>query len=792
MSITQQKAIYYFQSYTDYFWQWEIDYIFDKNVIENVSDYRGGINCISVPDGITIAYKEQIEEILKAISANDLPPFGALILAFLATNSGEVSKTIDEQFKKIQKTFEDDLLFKNVYFEEAQCFLETLISLPKQYKKNKNRIDLFIFLFQEVKHGLSNKYGEAIVTCIQNKAFELNQCGRQTEITMSALSKDFNSLALLHERYPTVNALLKAWGKMVPVEIAPEDAEIETISDSPDLIQQLIDDPKTFFMGNLIKRIWSGIQLPMHYVHPGEMPLGGISDITNKGKFDNLLISEFANDDLIFLHRIANKEALFIRRETTPEEDLRTRIFLIDTTIKNWGTPKILSFATAFAFIHHPKNEMNFQPYAIGENYIQLAFEEKIDIIEGLQITSPLLDASSAILQFIDECEEENIEITLFTSPKTLQHATMQHVFNVHHDKFGGIITADTEGNIDVYKLKNSAKRLVKHIQLPLQELWAKPPSSRRKRQNTSQKEAPIIEYPLLYGYPNGYLTHFFTADTGYVLQKRGALYRMNDHDRGFNLVRTDVRFVTGMKKPLIATIRNDEFIIVSCNSSNKIIVKGEFHSHTFTGDYSKQSNASVKNLLVHENELYLITKKYYSADPVFLKIDTKHTFIDEITQPSNELKEHYKRCIDNYFAYFPGSIFTKIRSITITKSLEFVFNNLHKLHISDDYFLFQLDRKEEGNAAVATYISKTEFRFSNGSKIAIDKKGILAFLSPNPEIETFYLSSYIEITLAMATKTEFAGNEYFLPEDSNLKVSSVKDFKRKYIDPFIVNIINS
>lgn len=790
MSTAVQKAIYYFQSYTDYFWQWEIDYMFEKNIIEDVKDYQGGINCIAIPDGVTIAYKEQIEEIIKAISSNDLPPFGALILVFLVTNSGEVSNTIDELFEKIQKKFEDDLHFKHVYFEEAQNFLKTLISLPQKYKKGKNRIDLFIFLFKEVNHGFHKKYTEGILTCIKNKAFELNECSRKIEITMSALSKDFNSLALLDERYPTVNDLLKAWGKAVPIEIEPEDTEIEAISENPDLIQQLIEDPKTFFMGNLIKRIWSGIQLPMHYVHPGEMPLGGISDVTNKGNFDNLLISEFANDDLIFLHRIANKEALFIRRETTPEEDLRTRVFLIDTTIKNWGTPKILSFATAFALLHHPKNQMDFQPYAVGKTYTKLAFEEKNDIIEGLQITSPLLDASSAIEKFITECEEENIEITLFASPKTLQHANMQRVFNRYHDKFGGVITADTAGNIDVYKLKNGSKRLTKHIQLPLEELWANPPRAGRGKVNNTKKLEPIIEYPLLYGYPNGYLTHFFTTDTGYVLQKKGVLYKMNSQDKGFDIIKTDLHFIAGMKKPIATTIFEEELVAVGFNSSEELVIKNGYQSYKYKGDYSEQYKAFVRNLLVHEDELYLITKKYYSADPEFLKINLKHKFIDKVSSPSNKLKGVYEKIRSNYFSYFSGSVFTKIKSIAITKNLEFIFNDLHKLKIEDDQILFRLDRKDTEYSLFAEYVDRKEFSFGGGYKINIDKKGILTFSNPDPTITTFYLSSYIEMSLAMATDTEFAGNEYFLPEQSTLKVISVKEFKKKYIDPFIINII--
>lgn len=789
MSTDLQKATYYFQSYTEYFWQWEIDYMFDHGVIDEANDYHGGINCIAIPNGMTIAYKEQIEKVLQVLSMNDFPPFGALILTFLATNTGEVSLAIDKIFEDIKTTYEDGLVFKHVHLDEAQQFLKTLIALPRSYKKGKNRLDLFTFLFKDVKHGLSKKYADEILRCIQNKAFELNECDRQVEITMSALSKDFNSLALLHERYPTVNDLLKAWGKELIVGIDPEDAEVEKLSENPDLIQQLLEDPKTFFMGSLIKRIWSGIQLPMHYVHPGEMPLGGISDISNKGNFDNLLLSEYANDDLIFLYRVANKEALFIRRETTPEEDLRTRIFLIDTTIKSWGTPKIVSFATAFALIHHPKNEMNFQPYAIGENYTKLSFDDKLGIIEGLQITSPLLDASSAIEKFISESEDDTIEITLFTSPKTLQHAAIHRIFNLHADKFGGIITADTEGNIDVYKLKNGAKRLVKHIVLPLEELWAKPPSIRRRKTKRSSKELSTVSYPLLYGYPNGYLAHFFTTSTGYVLQKRGILYKMNSKYKGFEVEQERLHFVSGMKQTLTCTLFEGE-LIVCIIYENQLVFKTRDETYKFSGDYTLQSNSYIRNLLVFEDELYLITKKHYHAEPLFLKIDLDNHFISHADITSEALKDDYNTIISNYFGYFGGSVFTKIKTILITTELELMFNEKHRLVLEKDTVRYEVLKGAYTIIEEAVYVRRNEFVFQNGAEITIDKKGMLTF--SHKSFDTFHICSYVDIDLGMASDTEFAGNEYFLPENSNLKIISVDKFKQKYIDPFIVNIIDS
>lgn len=798
MSETQTKATYYFQSYADYFWQWEIDYMFSGTVIEDVHDFSGGINCISIPDGMTIAYKEQIEEVLQSVAPVGFPPFGALILTFLATNTGEVRVAIDEIFSEILTQHTNFSNVDHIDFSAAQAFLQNLIALPAQYKKGKNRADLFVFLFQTANHSLSSKYTNDILTTIKNQNFELNSCSEKTDITVSALSKDVNALALLHKRYPTVDALLKAWLKIEDIPVEPEDTEVEYFSEDPDLVQELIEEPKTFFMGSLIKRLWSGIQLPMHYAHPGEMPLGGISDITNKGKFDNILISEFANDDLVFLHRIANKEALFIRRETTPEEDLRTRIFLIDTTIKSWGTPKILLYATAFALIHHPKNEMNFQLYALADTFQDVKFDTKVNIIEALQIASPVLDAATAIETFINQCEEENIEITFFTAPKTLQHANIRKIFNKYHDKFGGVITADSQGNIDVYKMKSGSKRLSKHIQLPLAELWANP-TQRRKIRKKSNKEIPEndgVNYPLLYGFPVRSVVNFSDEKYTYVLQKNGSLFQTKTHAKGFRMLQKEIRFTTGIKQHKLATFYDGEVLLLYWRAGTfEMIFKTASKKCVFREDLREYKDVMIKNLICYEDEIYLVTKKYYSDDPVFTKFDLDERFYEKIEDPSAGLLKQHQDYLANQLSYFEGSVLTKITSITITKNLDLIFNGKHKLETGTDYAEYKLiSTTGKTDDEYTIYVNKRKMlgEFSNGSKITIDRNGIIKFESANDEIPTFYLASYIGISLAFATEDEFAGNGYFYADEFHQERIQVAQFRRKYLNPFLQNILDS
>jgi hypothetical protein len=64
----------YFQSYENYFWEWETD-----EDIAGDSGYHDN-NLISIPGVGAIAYRPYIMEILKELQPQGWPPFGALLM----------------------------------------------------------------------------------------------------------------------------------------------------------------------------------------------------------------------------------------------------------------------------------------------------------------------------------------------------------------------------------------------------------------------------------------------------------------------------------------------------------------------------------------------------------------------------------------------------------------------------------------------------------------------------------------------------------------------------------------
>jgi hypothetical protein len=86
-----------------------------------------------------------------------------------------------------------------------------------------------------------------------------------------------------------------------------------------------------------------------------------------------------------------------ISREIPPEENVFERIILIDTSLKNWGTPKVLSFASALAVIKHPKAHSECKVYALGQSSIAMTLDRVEEVIENLNLVSGILDISETL-----------------------------------------------------------------------------------------------------------------------------------------------------------------------------------------------------------------------------------------------------------------------------------------------------------------------------------------------------------------------------------------------------------
>lgn len=827
----------YFQSYEDYFWElkWHAD-----NDDEVVFTYE-------IFDGTTIAYSDYIFKILDFLSEQSIPPFGSLLLAVLATNhESSVIRTALYEFAKEKEKEFSKINLQNV--DAAMSFLNTLASVPAAYKSGNKALLLFETVFFNCHNRISSHKAQNIIQGFKDNINSYPYENEKIAFSKVNFVKDFRTLALLNIKFPTVESLLKEIENLPDDRSIAIEEEVAIQNQSPkekeDFVDQLIKEKSTFHVGALIKRIWSGLNIPLHHNTPSNQPLGGISDLVNKGSFDKLLISEFANDDLIFMSRLANGEALYMQREVPPEDDKFKRILLIDNTLMNWGNPKIIAFATALAIARHPKTDIECNLFALGSDYKEIRFENVHNVIEGLNNLSSRLDCSRGLDLYCNQAEDKKQEKELFLilSEDSLKTETMQKALYENFDALSYIITTSIDGEINFYKIKNKSRKHVQRIKLELEEFWKT--EKKIKNSETATNEPVPILYPLKRNYKQvfSYGTKFYSCQNGSLFSFMG-----RDVTKGFQKICSGIPLKEGefamyqnrLKEKIIVNLFNGMLSTfnTSTNDLKKSTLSGELNEITtlfvhneacyvtdgldyweVTTDYQfvkiaepdiKQEHENYKDLLAEFKHYYKNARNSYDVirklSQAFMNKAQQSIVVNDFTLTPKGFINDRGYGIDlirieesvNLILKHRGKqpieaikVLKNTLNISLSQANKIIDGNLQTiLNDVNNEYAWKIKQQIEKTGAVC-YIEVKGCKSQDGSSI-LNQDGILIFESSDKNIPKFYVPSIINKQTAFSTDYEFAGNEYFLPKNNNLTVITIDSFFEKYINPFVKTILS-
>lgn len=787
--------IIYFQSYLGYFWEWKTD--------EDVHDDTGyhENNLVSIPNVGAIAYRPYIIEVLKELQPQGIPPFGALLLVLYATQEGYLNfDGVSYYLKKLQEEAKSDLEIASIL-----NFMENLNQLGIFYKKGQNKILLLQTLFYNSHNRLAEMSGQLILKKFAKNPHLLSKSAEKIPVKPLFILKDTRVLVWLNEKFPTTESIIDSMkGFIHEPELEDEIVEEETtVESNKDFIQELIEDPKTFQIGSLIKRIWSGLKIPMRHLSPGEQPIGGISDMTNKGEFHRMLLTEFANEDEIFMSRVANNETLYIQREIPPEENVFERIILIDTSLKNWGTPKVLAFASTIAIIKHPKAHSACKVFILGQTSISISLDRVEDVVSNLNQVSSILEVSGALNQFFQEKHKaKDLEVFFITNQESLGNENIQKVIFENRDQLKFLVTTSADGELNFFKHHQGTRKHIQKIVLPLQELWANPPQRKQKGEHhsTRAKKTDVPKnYPILFPTPVNKIATFLYEGEFFILSNKKQLLKTYLSDNYYNKDYYDrYRIHRGCEvlienisvKPrgqfALAKNKQQHFILCQYQPDKKLISK----LNLITKEYS-ELNITGKNV-PDDYQLVYFNKSFYlqnAESPWIYHINIDGNISFESVKNDKEIaKNHSKVEIEmKKLAHSGIKILNNFNNIGINSEESLVISNNRLVNVYDNSLTLY---KNNHQIKIAASQYKNKFTFSDGSEIITDSRGILTFKSSNKNIPVFYIPSTEHGLLSLATNTEFGGAEYYLPETTLLKMKTMEDMCSNYLDPFINQIL--
>lgn len=749
----------YFQSYANYFWEWE-----------------DGGEVLAIPNESTIAYRGFIVDALEKLASNGLPPFGSLLLAIIATNPGG-SNSLDSIYSMLSCKLSDHV---QATLTEAMPFLKLLTEMPDRYKQGNKRMLLLQVIFERCHNIHSAKASLNLYEDFLSIKNLHESHGGKKDFEEYVFLRDFRTIAMLSNKFWDVNSVIERIASLpdVPEELQLVDNDRPVVGAEKDFIDILIENHKTFHVGSLIKHIWGGLNIPVHSSLPSEQPIGGVSDLTNKGDFDKLLISEFANEDLVFLSRMANNEALYIRREVPPTQNNLRRIILIDVSLKNWGTPKTLAFAISLAIARHPKTNIPCSVFAVGDAVYPLSIENIDGIIDGLQILDGSLHSGQGLTEFFRaNGTNNNQDLLLITERTTIKHPEMLRAITEHSNISYSIFT-DAEGTIDVYKKQQNSKKHLQHLQIPLEKLWKKNAVQATKQHDIST-QVPIL-------LPNSVKNKkVFTTSDGEIFQitRDNVLLKLHDKGsikkKGWELLLQNLSFLTCEFE--IGLMNTGDHILLMFDRNSRIITLTNLATGAKAECAFDQWRQTSHPSFVFDSDCFHHKNAHGNWK---ISASGSITSVDDI--PNRLFVERRKALSDISNKHSEGTtIFKNINRVFINQAGNLVFN-VHELILKQnnhfklektDFLQRECDSIREG---------ENQFIFSDGSVVETNRAGVFILKSSNSAIPYIYVSSVINATVGMATDEEFAGNDYY---NKSLTTISASGFCRKYLNEFIGQI---
>jgi len=471
----ERSALAYFQAPPNYFWQWA----------ENgeILEWR---------NGTTICYREELTLILTALAPDGRPALSTLLLLLTACTdswqeSGELPGILHGLEPGLPAEAEPvDGLALQWHLRHAAGFLDIVAALPRELRTGPQKLRLLREVLLDAQGPAQPDHFPALVAEWTSGRLDEQLGLSGAPLTRARYKADLLPLTKAARLFPTVEALtlrLRTGLDQLPAPL-PE-LSVETLPAEPaaDLLDELAQSPKTLGLARLAQRLVAALHIPMHAQGASDQPFGGVSDVTNRGSFDRLLLSELAHDDLALMARLVNNEALYLRREEPPHPENRHRVLLLDTTIRLWGVPRVFALAAALACAYHgrqPRQRTDITAYALGgTSALPLDLTTKAGVAQALTYLDPALHCGPALRACLGApAPSAQTEYILFTEASLLLQPDFGRLLAEVRPQLRFLLTVDRSGELQFYECGKAGRSLLSTTRYDLDALlFAAPPA---------------------------------------------------------------------------------------------------------------------------------------------------------------------------------------------------------------------------------------------------------------------------------------------------------------------------
>ncbi|MCA8962430.1 MAG: hypothetical protein KDC38_18020, partial [Planctomycetes bacterium] len=175
-------------------------------------------------------------------------------------------------------------------------------------------------------------------------------------------------------------------------------------------IGSLLGDPELTRFARLVEGILAASSVPRLRRPTEDLPVGGVSDLSNRGPIERILSSELAHDADTFAIRVALDEALYLRRESPPRDPPTTRRIIIDSGLRTWGVPRVFATAVGLALAAEGSSDTEITIYRGGRTATPIELHHREGLLQQLRASDASLDCAGALAALAETTVERDEE----------------------------------------------------------------------------------------------------------------------------------------------------------------------------------------------------------------------------------------------------------------------------------------------------------------------------------------------------------------------------------------------
>lgn len=434
-------------------------------------EWRNGGEVLAWRNFGTIAFRAEVVEVLRHVASRGLPHFDAIVL-FLAGCRADMQIMVQLYLHNMRSGFmpRDDC---DVQLNGITQTIEALKEIPPEYRTTlAGKILLAESIFEAAEVVESRETALAIVSGLENGLPEEWYGPTQCRGPGDAYSRLTSLAGAAHRMAPDRLALRQKTGlDQLPESKTAEMAPPESLRE---LLSRLENDKELGGVARLAKNLMAVLTLPRAMSEAQELPLGGVSDITNRGSLDRLLVSELAHDDLTFTVRIALSEALYLRREAPPKMPPERRMVLIDSGLRMWGLPRVFATAAALALSVSRDKQAETAVYrARGPHLDVVDLATREGLVSHLAALEHDAHPGAALPVFRRlAVEGETVrETVLITCNEVVADKAFQRLLRECEWPLLFVVTVSRSGDLRLVRRSPQGTKILREVHCPLEEI---------------------------------------------------------------------------------------------------------------------------------------------------------------------------------------------------------------------------------------------------------------------------------------------------------------------------------